>query len=198
MKNFSVKRALQALYYLQENAHTNNRMKLIKLFYFADRYHLRHYCAPFSYDTYRALKLGPVPQNTMDMLRLNDFFLKKISQEDRILIEHSVKMNAERNEISRQETDELSKSAIESLDFAIKTFSEFDQFSLSDISHDYPEWKNAYKKNESPKTINMAQCFDSPDEKSSNIKKYLNGKDPFLDDEEVMREMKADFLLHAN
>lgn len=197
MKNFSVKRALQALYYLQEKAHTNNRMKLIKLFYFADRYHLRHYCVPFSYDTYRALKYGPVPQNTMDILRLNDFFLKKISQEDRILIENSVKMKEERNEISRQETDELSKSAIESLDFAIKTFSEFDRFSLSDISHDYPEWKNTYK-DRRPKAINMAQCFDSPDEESSNIKKYLNGKDPFSDDEEVMREMKADFLLHAN
>lgn len=197
MKNFSVKRALQALYYLQEKAHTNNRMKLIKLFYFADRYHLRHYCVPFSYDTYRALKYGPVPQNTMDILRLNDFFLKKISQEDRILIENSVKMKEERNEISRQETDELSKSAIESLDFAIKTFSEFDRFSLSDISHDYPEWKNTYK-DKRPKAINMAQCFDSPDEESSNIKKYLNGKDPFSDDEEVMREMKADFLLHAN
>jgi len=57
----SVRKILQVLYYLKSKAQSKNKNKydimyLLKLFYFSDRYHLRHFGSIASGDTYYAMK----------------------------------------------------------------------------------------------------------------------------------------------
>ncbi|MGH7497077.1 MAG: Panacea domain-containing protein [bacterium] len=53
---------------LDQVAGRYNYMALLKLVFFADRYHIRNYARPVSCDEYYALKLGPVPSNLKDIV----------------------------------------------------------------------------------------------------------------------------------
>jgi len=54
-------------------------MALLKLAFFADRYHLRNYARPISGDIYYAMKLGPVPSALKDIIDVQTF-TEKISK----------------------------------------------------------------------------------------------------------------------
>ncbi|MDR0977586.1 MAG: SocA family protein [Endomicrobium sp.] len=71
---FSIRKILQALFYLQtkvpkDNESRQNIMYLLKLMFFADRYHLRHFGFVASGDKYFAMKNGPVASGTKDVLQ---------------------------------------------------------------------------------------------------------------------------------
>lgn len=146
--NFDFKKAAQALNYLaKEFGGKINKMKAIKLIYFADRYHLRKYGRPVTNDEYVAMEYGPVGSKTKDIAE-NSSFLDTIESEyNKQYIEkqdiydiqsvHDVAMNV------------FSDSDIEALEFAIKYFGRLDQFQLAEVSHAYPEWKRFEKKLES-------------------------------------------------
>ena len=61
MKQMSIRKILQALYYIQKNTPETNESKtapvfLLKMLYFADRYHFRHFGILVSGDEYFAMK----------------------------------------------------------------------------------------------------------------------------------------------
>ena len=68
---FDAGKAVLVIAYLASKSEqvTNlDKWKAVKLLYLADKYHLVRWARPILGDYYRALKYGPVPQDTLDLL----------------------------------------------------------------------------------------------------------------------------------
>ncbi len=68
-----IRKVKDIIHYFSNHTNKNNlgKVKLMKLFYFADFEHVRQYGAPITYDTYIHLEHGPVPtvvKNLVDTL----------------------------------------------------------------------------------------------------------------------------------
>ncbi|MEI6588278.1 MAG: Panacea domain-containing protein [Candidatus Moraniibacteriota bacterium] len=140
----SYKKAVQTLNYLAEKKDGKiNKMKAIKLIYFADRLHLRKYGRPIVGDMYWAMKLGPVgsytkrvaeldvPENILDYAKK---YIKPVDEKKQSFVS-----------LKPTDTDVFSKTDIECLESVYSTFGDKDQFELAELSHEYPEWKKHEK-----------------------------------------------------
>lgn len=140
MLSFSYRKATQALnFFARKGGGQINKMKALKLVFFADRYHLRQYGRPITNDEYFAMQLGPVPSGCKDLAEMSDFldphereyaaqFLQRISQYDFASVA----------EVDRKV---FSQSDWEALQFAWEHFGALDEFQLAKLTHEYPEWK---------------------------------------------------------
>ncbi|MDP3988864.1 MAG: Panacea domain-containing protein [bacterium] len=136
----SYKKAVQALnYFAQKKDGTINKMKAIKLVYFADRLHMRKYGRPIVGDDYWAMKLGPVGSCTKRVAELDtpptvSAYIKRYIQpgDDR-----------KQSLISKKPVDVslFSNTDLECLDMVYIALGDRDQFELAELSHTYPEWK---------------------------------------------------------
>lgn len=137
--SFDYQKSTQALNYfaIQEGGQIN-KMKALKLVYFADRYHLRKYGRLITNDNYVAMKYGPVPSATRDVAESNDYLddkakdyaLKFIEPFDNLVLKSVAELDKEM----------LSESDLEALQFAWDNFGDKNQFELCDLTHFYPEW----------------------------------------------------------
>lgn len=200
-RSFNLDKTLQALAFLIKNEQ-ENYMKLIKLLYFAERYHLRHYGDLIIYDNYTALKFGPVQSKTKDIITLNEFYCNNVLEEEpRKRLYSLIEKNSYDVCINDKNSDLLSESEIESLEFSQELFGKFDQFALANISHDYPEWKKFedifLKNSATSEQMSVLDFFDNPEQaKSPYISQYLK-HDPFGDvDSEQLHYFKNNFRLH--
>jgi len=139
--SFSYRKATQALnFFARQDGGTINKMRALKLLFFADRYHLRKYGRPITNDEYFAMDYGPVPSGAKDLAESSDFRPKVevdyagqfIAPSDDRLIFRSV---AAVDEVVFSKTD------LEALRFAWDTFRRFNPFDLAELTHTYPEWK---------------------------------------------------------
>ncbi len=137
--SFSYKKATQALnYFAKQNGGHINKMKALKLLFFADRFHLRKYGRLITNDEYFAMNYGPVPSGGKDLVEGSDF---------RPDVEKSY-AGQYLNPVNRFEFSSLkdvdgivfSRTDLESLEFAWTKFGSFDEFALADLTHQYPEW----------------------------------------------------------
>ena len=197
INNYSEEKALQALYYLQSKTHITDKMSLIKLLFFADRFHLRTFCVPMLCDSYTAMRQGPVCSKTYDLIKKGQYF---------DYLPASKKKFVEKNLSCKKETivsvcdtgdDYLSQSDRMALDFSIEHFSSFGRKDLSKISHAYPEW-NRFKtiletEFSNAEDMSYADFFDNPLPNDRYIKKYFNGVDPFEEDSEDLKAKKEEF-----
>ncbi len=140
-----IRKSTQALNYFAHKAASGapirrlNKMKALKLLFFADRYHLRKYGRPVSDCAYFAMKHGPVASEA-----------KRVAEESVRLDNHS-RTYAKRylrkddtyhfSSVGDIDLAVLSESDREALDFAWQTFGHYSEFRLRDITHHYPEWK---------------------------------------------------------
>ncbi len=118
-------------------------MKAIKLTFLADRYHLRKYGRLITNDNYFAMQYGPVPSGTKDICDLTDF----LSQTEKEYASQFISKKNQYTLVSNHSVDlnVLSKSDIEALTFSWEKFGDMNEFSLSKITHEYPEWKKHEK-----------------------------------------------------
>jgi uncharacterized phage-associated protein len=138
--SFSHKKAIQALNYFAVAAGgCLNKMKALKLIYFADRCHLRRYGRPITNDTYFAMKFGPVASACLNLLNENEEFTAPEENEYRARF---LCRGAEHDYSSTAGVDSrvLSESDVEALRFAWENYSPLDQFQLADVTHRFPEW----------------------------------------------------------
>jgi uncharacterized phage-associated protein len=137
---FSFKKATQALnFFAGESEGSIDKLKALKLFYFADRYHLRKHGRAITNDTYFAMKLGPVASGMKDLAELGPF----LADEEREYAQQYVatpKVNLV-SSIRSVDRAVLSESDIEALYFVWKTLGHLHGSELVDLSHEYPEWK---------------------------------------------------------
>jgi uncharacterized phage-associated protein len=137
---FQYKKATQALnYFALREGGCVNKMKAIKLIFFADRYHIRKYGRPITNDEYLAMDFGPVNSGVKDIAEMSGF----LGQRERVYASEFIQREGEYEvkSIAPVEQKVFSRTDLESLEFAWKAFGKYDQFALADITHEYPEWK---------------------------------------------------------
>ncbi len=171
--------SVQAMYYIAKALNKPvDKLTLLKLVFFADRYHLRKYARTITDDTYFALKYGPVASNTKDIL--DD--LADTSQQDEVYANQFLNM-VDTKTFSAKDTsaelDFLSETDIEALDFVITNFGQMSSYKLVDLTHEYPEWKRFEQSLQSGmkrERIRMEDFFEDPrleDDKFSVIPSSL-------------------------
>jgi uncharacterized phage-associated protein len=133
------KKTTQAVNYLaRKSGGQIDKLKTIKLLFFADRYHLRKFGRPVTNDNYFAMDLGPVGSGAKDIIDQTVYLPKKVkSYAEKFL-------DKEDNTVKSKEDVNMgvfSISDIEALNFVWDIFGKFTGFRLKDISHKYPEWK---------------------------------------------------------
>jgi uncharacterized phage-associated protein len=197
-----VRKSTQALNYFAHKAASGaparrlNRMKALKLLFFADRYHVRKYGRTVSDCAYFAMKHGPVASEA-----------KNVSEE-------SARLNPRARSYARRYVRKddayhfsavgdvdlavLSVSDREALDFAWQTFGHYSEFRLRDITHHYPEWKKQaakLRRGRKRVEIDFKDFFEQPDA-GYNACHVLSRKDRdiarelFLDHEAIASRWK--------
>lgn len=137
---FDYKKATQTINYLaKEEGGQIDKLKLIKLVYLADRYHLRRYGRPMINDTYFAMQLGPVGSSVKDIAEFSDFL---DYEELKYASKYLARGGQDNTVVSRLDVDMdiFSKSEVEALAFAYKEFGKYPAPVLVNIVHRYPEW----------------------------------------------------------
>ena len=194
MKKPTIRKLLQALYYLQSKATSadkTNRVYLLKMLFMTDRYHLRHFGITATNDNYYAMKLGPVASKSFDILKNN---YKNINSAEIPYLSDVVEISEHDVLINPQEQDELSESFREALDFALREFGSYGWSELSEISHCYPEWKKHEKDlpSNTRMTMNIQDFFDNPDNDDC-FAEFGIKEDPFKEDEEFLALSKEEY-----
>lgn len=191
------KKSVQAInYFARKKNGEINKMKAIKLIYFADRYHIRKYGRPVIGDTYWAMKFGPVAETTLDTANLSDTNLDRdCLRYAKSFLAHKGEQETE-NMVSKGSVDlkVFSQTDIEALENVFKEFGDLDQFELAEASHNYPEWAKHKKDIETKKKkrvlIEYSDFFLNPRNGGSHIfeqsEEHLKlAKENYLEDQEA-------------
>lgn len=151
MGEFEVQKAVAAVGYLVEHA-TPEMYTVMKMMYIADKMHLERFGRFISGDSYVAMKQGPVPSATYNMIKhvrgeggLEEFACAKayLGYKD-----HCIQLRA------RPDYDELSASDIECLQEVARAYSTVGKWSVRDMSHD-DAWEGAWRRRFFRKAIPM-------------------------------------------
>lgn len=167
--NFDYKKATQGLnhFALKEGGQIN-KMKVLKLIYLADRYHLRKYGRLITNDSYFAMSYGPVPSGVKDIAEASDFLGESENEYSSRFVE-SIE-NLTLKSINPVDDSVFSESDIEALTFAWEKFGHLAQFKLAELTHYYPEWEKHKKALELDSRIQM-NLEDFLNDSASNIEK---------------------------
>lgn len=174
------KAIVQSLHYLIKHYAKNdiaNTMAIVKLFFFAQRYHLRKYARLIANDKMIAMKNGPVSSLALDLMKgkyhqiLEDdkeFAKKYLQKFDNYLVKALS---------DESEYEELSQSDIEALDFALENYKHLDEWELVNQTHQYDEWSK--HKNNPNAFMDYLDFFgdnppNSPDENITKTQLKLN------------------------
>lgn len=145
---FAHRKATQALNFFARSASGRmNKLKALKLVFFADRYHLRLYGRPITNDRYLAMKYGPVASSCKDLAEMSEF----LGEDERSYAERFLSP-AGHDYVSREEVDrsEFSETDLEALEFAWREYGGADGFKVADATHVFPEWKRHEARLSSP------------------------------------------------
>jgi len=156
---FDHKKATQAINYLtKKEGGQIDKLKLIKLVYFADRFHLRRYGRLIANDAYLAMPLGPVGSSVKDIAEFSDF----LDTTEREYAATYLGQGGIENtivSIADVDTEVFSKSELEALDFAYNEFGDKSAPALVDIAHRYPEWNKFKRALESKETTRESMSY---------------------------------------
>lgn len=171
-----------------------NYMKAIKLCWSADRYHLRKYGRSVSDDSYKAMKMGPVPSTLKDIAVCSEF----LSEDQVDYLSRYIKKGSGHEFSSLKSLDDsvFSETDLEALDFAYETLGGLDEFQLVEVSHAFPEWKRFEQTiKEGRKVVDMTyEDFFKDAQKNAPELKVLDYKDPFVLPEEELNTSKENYL----
>lgn len=169
--NRGQKKSIQAISYLANKSErrTINKLKLVKLLWIADKYHLIKYGRPILKDRYCAMKFGPVQTEMLDLLKKEN-----IDYINENLIKHQYSLTA----IKEPETLLFSESDLEVLDLVWERFGLIDNFALAELSHYYPEWRKFEDDIKNPNKpssydMNWEDFFNLPNPTEDNMADFF-------------------------
>lgn len=134
---------IQAIYFILKNSRSKvlDKIKIIKLLYLADKYHLLLYGRTITNDSYFAMENGPVGSTSLNVLSFNDISLSGDEYK------YAKKLLGERDKHSfyakdcSSNLDMLSETDKEAIAFVLKYFGNMKTWDLVKFTHNYPEWK---------------------------------------------------------
>lgn len=192
-KDFSYKKTTQAINYFATQLNGRiDKLKALKLIYFADRYHLRKYGSLITNDLYFAMPFGPVASITKDILEMSPY-LSDLEKEYAVRFIEPISDTNFIKSVTAFDRTELSDSEIDALKYVADNYKNLDGNKLVDLTHKYPEWKRFESALES-KRITRAEMdlidffSDSED----------NSLDKFYDLSPEEKEAKIDYLKEIN
>lgn len=181
---FNYKKATQAINYFARNSRNNSisKLKVIKLIWLADRYHIRKYGRPITGDVYYAMPYGPVGSTVKDISELCDLLSEAEMSYAQDFINHQNNVITSKKEV---EEKVFSKTDLEALKFVFNNFYPYSPFELAKLSHSYPEWSKfeveLSSKSASRKVMSYLDFFNDP-------KDFKNDK--FIEDKNLLEANK--------
>lgn len=172
-----------------------DKLKICKLLYYVDKYHLHKYGKPITGDTYVHMDNGPVPSKALDIM--NEVILK-----DQVTVSNGVSNKAKFSEflkvkksvfhrypvfelVKNPKVDVLSESELEAVGETIKIYGNFSGGQLIDKTHKDAAWLKTNRNEEidyrsffvdtedaSPGALEYLESL----QEDLNIKYYLNNK----------------------
>ncbi len=144
MVGFNHKKAVHTLsYFAQKEGGEINKMKAFKLVWLSDRLHLRKYGRPILNDIYFALPKGPIPSSTKDLADNSDYLADNERElREQILENIGRYMIKSKTEVQKKV---FSDSDLVVMNLIYDNFGNLDEYMLSELSHEYPEWKKFEK-----------------------------------------------------
>lgn len=132
---------IEVIHYILKKTGRADKIRLVKLIYLADKYHLIRYGRTITNDDYYAMDYGPVGATIKDVLSMDPFYISHNGYKYATrLIEKVDKNNYKAVSNVRVSFDMLSETDKEALDFVIEHFGRKRQWELKDYTHKYPEW----------------------------------------------------------
>lgn len=167
--DFDHRKTTQAINFFARRAGGQiNKMKALKLVYFADRYHLRKYGRLVTNDTYFAMRQGPVPSGGRDIVEGSSF----LDRTEREYADSYLKKIGRYALSSIRPIDNgvFSDSDIEALQYTWRKLGGLDQYALARLTHHYPEWSKHESALEMRSRIQMS-LVDFLDEPRRDVEK---------------------------
>ena len=132
---YDAEKATQAvLWLLYKHGRAINRLKLVKLLFYADREHLSRYGRPIVGGHYVTMQHGPVSSELLNHINKAsaDTEAAFVNEDLRVLARGPV------------DEDKLSESDIEVLNQIDNKYGRYDRFVLRDLTHELQAWKKNY------------------------------------------------------
>ncbi len=166
MSNY--KKVTQIINYLLSHSQNGqlDKWSLVKLAYFADRYHLRKYGRTVSQDKYIAMQKGPVGSLIKDVIECTDY----LGDDEVKYVQTYIRQNPENKNILSKvqitDLEQFSDSDIEALNFSINNYGQLTATQLIELTHLYPEWskfKDRLYADSVSEDMNLSDFFDNPE-----------------------------------
>lgn len=139
MKKFNYRKAVQLVnFFALKEGGKINRMKAVKLVWLADRLHLRQHYRLITEDVYYALPKGPVPSNTLNLLKDGRGLTEEQVEYSKVILSKDGLYNYVSKEPVYKKV--FSATDCEAMEAVYEGFGNLDQYQLSELSHSYPEW----------------------------------------------------------
>ncbi len=136
---FEYRKAVQAInFFARANGGAITKLAVLKLIFFADRYHLRKYGRPITNDQYWAMQFGPVASAVKEMAELDSLCGTERHYAANVFQKTEPEYNLQ--SISAVDEDVFSESDLEALQYVWSHFGN-KHMNLVNITHQYPEWK---------------------------------------------------------
>lgn len=169
--NFDSEKIVEILLYISNKKPNIGFHQMSKVLYFADRKHLVRHGRTITGDSYFAMKDGPVPSETYDLLKaLKSTSFNVLHEEaikERIEVVHSYQIRPK----DQADTDFLSETDIECLDESFEENKNLSYGQLVDKSHDYA-WNRADMNNRMD-IIDIAQEEGASEEFIQDLKEEV-------------------------
>lgn len=185
MTSFKFKKAVQALnFFAIKEGGKINYMKAGKLVYLADKAHLRTYGRTITNDNYVAMKNGPVPSRTKDIILKSKWQGQDIIEYSDMFL--SSPKGYDISTLKDLDTSVFSKTDLNIMDKIHQSCGQLKEFELSDYTHTFSEWLRF--KNELMTDPNRAFPINWDDLFDISIKDF-----PFRQSEELLALSKEQF-----
>jgi len=175
MKHYDIKKLSNFItYFIINDVKFLGITKLMKLCFFADKYHLEAFGKPMLNKNYTKMEKGPVPMFAYNLITNskeidNDAELSGDVHEFARHITVKKRQNGEHSRFTnRQDFDKkfFSKSQMIILEKLVKEFKDIDKDKISDLSHDTLAWKSV----ELYENISFSSMIDNNTELSKHVR----------------------------
>jgi len=167
-----------ALYILKALGGTTDYHKLFKILYFADQKHLVRYGTPFSGDIYVAMKHGPVPSYTYDIIKRVRDMPNDIGRKYKTFFSATADNVPIVSALSEPDMDALASSNIECLEESIQENRNLDFTTLTRKSHG-SAWDAAKEQTDEMEFVAIASDGGADPEMLNYIELNLENKNFF-------------------
>ena len=148
----SPEKLVSSLAFFAQNTRGLDKLKAVKLLYYADKYHLTRYGRPIIGDIYFRLDYGPVPSKSLNIINdaIDPYKLRNVEQPILDLFSKFIHVNRGKKHATLEskrgpDLEVLSNSEQEALNETVKRYGRCSGPQLIDLTHREAPWKKTKK-----------------------------------------------------